>query len=136
MEDDINDILKELETENKDIVEVPQNTPPAVVETKTEDELINIALEKNENLEGQLNAAVDVFMDGLTRGTDRSHSSKEQLIEALKTKLEINKTLLEMAKIKNKKNTGDKIGVMIQTVSPTQSGINIANIKNSLDEEQ
>jgi hypothetical protein len=134
MDGDIDDILKELEPQTTDIVPIEDALPVEVI-PKTEDDLINIALDKNENLEEQLNDVVDIFMEGLERGTDRSHSSKEQLIEALKTKLEINKMLIEMAKIKNKK-AGDKIGVMISTVSPTQSGINITNIKSAMDEEE
>lgn len=132
--DEINDIINEIVVNENTQIEEKEETPLVVVE-KTDDELMNITIDKNDKLEKQLDTVVDLFLDGLARGTDHSHSSKEQLLEALKTKLELNKTFIEMAKLKNKKNTGGQVGIMINTIPQAQSGISIENIRNAMDEE-
>lgn len=134
---DIDEILAEVEAsqENKEITVLPEeNKEIAEIPQRTEDELLDISIKKNDTLEAQLDNVFNMFYTDLARGTDRSQASKEQMMEALKTKLEINKLVVEMAKIKMKKvPEGNKLGVIINTVP--NSGINMDNIKNSLEGE-
>jgi hypothetical protein len=131
---DIDDILNEIkEEESKDVVTTEASSPPEIIPTKNEDELIDLTLKKNEVLEGQADKIVDLFFDGLERGTDRTHSSKEQMLEALKIKLEINKSIIEMAKLK-KKTAGAGVGIIINQIPTVQTGIDLENIKKAVEE--
>lgn len=132
METDIQSLLDEINApeENNEVV-VAEENKLAIVEAHTDDSLIDLTLKKNETLEAQADAAFQLFFDPLARGTDHAAESKIQMLEALKVKVELNKMLVEMAKIK-KKSVDPKVGIQINTVSPLQAGIDLAKIKEAM----
>jgi hypothetical protein len=127
-----NDIINDIKGSEQSQEIITQEVPVVpMIEEKTENELIDLTLKKNDKIEEQADKIIDLFFDGLERGTDRTHSSKEQMLEALKVKLEINKTIVEMAKIKKKGNAS--VGVLINTVPQQQTGINLDNIRKAME---
>lgn len=134
MSEEIDDILRQIEDNpsqeaiiitDTEVVTIPARVP------KTEDDLVDLTLEKNKSIEEQADAAFQVFFDPIARGTDHSQASKEQMLEALKVKVELTKNLVELAKLK-KKSIDPKVGIQINTVSPLQAGIDIEKIKEAM----
>lgn len=135
---EIEDILNEIDLNNPQEVVVPINLMEdsktkevSIPSVKTEDDLIELTLGKNEKVEQQADDAFQMFFDLISRNLDHSEASKNNMLEALKVKVELNKLVVEMAKIK-KKNTDPKLGIMINTMSPMQAGINLEKIKEAL----
>lgn len=126
----IEELLKEV-SPNEIEIKKEKITDLNTVPVKTEDDLIELTIEKNKKIEEQADAAFQMFFDPIARETDRSQASKEMMVEALKVKVELNKLLVEMAKIK-KKSIDPKVGIQINTVSPLQAGIDLAKIKEAM----
>jgi hypothetical protein len=132
----IDNIIAEISSTQQVVVKEEPTT--AVKRTFTEEEkytddtLINMTLKKNDEVEDMANRAFDLFYQGLSRNTDHTSSSKEQMLEALKVRVELNKTMVELAKLKKKQESS--IGVLINAVSPSQAGIDMRKIQEEYSE--
>lgn len=131
---EIDDILSSLEEEkpDKEISILEKKKEIAITTIRSEDDLIDLSIKKSDNLEIQADKVFEMFYDTIAKGTDRSSASKEQMLEALKIKLEINKSIIEAAKVKKKETASNKLGIMINTMKGEQAGIDIDSIMNSI----
>lgn len=127
----IDKLIEEVAAKLPEVIKEKEETLPVTTEPKTDDELINITLQKNDEVENLANKAFELFFQELQRGTDRSSASKEQMLEALKVRVELNKTIVELAKLKKKQE--NKVGVLINTMSPTQAGIDMRKIQEEFE---
>jgi len=132
IDDIIAEVASSMEQTTTSVV-VKEEKHSAIVEEEihTDDTLISLALRKNDELEDMANKAFDMFYGNLSRNTDHTSSSKEQMLEALKVRVELNKTIVELAKLKKKQDSS--IGVLINTVSPTQAGIDMRKIQEEYE---
>lgn len=131
-EDDIDFLIQEVTENLPEKVEEKETEPIEVPDVKTEDELIDLTIQKNLEVESKADLAFNMFFDNLSRNLDHTSSSKEQMLEALKVRVELNKTLVELAKLKKKRDAAT--GVFINTVSPGEAGINIRKIQDEIND--
>jgi phosphatidate phosphatase PAH1 len=129
IDDLINEVSQQLENQ---IAQSSQTEITKKTDIIDEDALVDIALTKNDEIEKMANDAFKLFYKNLSNQTDHSSSSKEQMLEALKVRVELNKTLVEMAKVKKKQQAG--VGVLINTVPQSQVGIDLDKLRNTYEE--
>lgn len=98
----------------------------------TTDNIAEIVLKKVDSNDAVAKEIYDLFYGELALGRDRSSSSKEALLRSLELKIESSKALVELAKALTKKdqNTGNNVGVFVNTKNGDEFGINIKNIQD------
>jgi len=121
--------VRSLETKNnQEIIKVDANDEESVSEHLVD--MVNKDREKADQL-------FSLFYGDLAIGRDHSQASKEAVMRALELKIEASKNIIELLKIKAKKNEATKTanGVMINVVSERKAGIDLQNVFNHISND-
>jgi hypothetical protein len=138
-----NDIIEEFEDEIDSIIEEEYNKSKDIVKAESKE----IDTSDNEEVEKAIVAMTvsdrkdaerifDIFAPAIIAGTDRSEASKEALTKSLELKIAASRNMIELLKLKTKKPDGVNIGIFGEgLLSSKKAGIDILNIKNTLDKK-
>lgn len=144
MSDIIDDILAEFEEENsegKELIEAKSNLPTEIsfrgnlVDTTDDDELAAMILLSALEDKEKADDLYDVFKLNVEMSKDRSDSSKEVLTSAVEARVNATTNLVKILDIRTKrKQQASGNNFLNLQISPKESGINLKNIKDNLED--
>lgn len=135
-EQELNTALEMIDTQ---LQEKPQENFPVEAETQNSeisiDEITKVALDSYKDIQAHSDEIYSAFYGNVATRIDRSDSSKQMLVESQRLKIESINALASLAGAKakliaaqQKANSGSKMGVIINTQSGNDVGINLANL--------
>lgn len=135
---DIDDLIEEeyIKTKEKKDLVTPRKNEITEIDVTDDDELakafVKMTIEDRKDAENMYN----IFAPEIVAGRDRSQGSKEALAKSLELKIAASKNMIELLKIRSKKDAGNNvnIGVFGEVMNQKKAGIDLSKIKDEFDE--
>ena len=139
--DDIDKALSFIDNQTKDVTEVKEESKEISIPESSDDysidDLIGVTLKSFDDIQKKSDEIYDCFYANVATRQDRSDVSKQMLVESQRLKNESIQNLVALANAKakliaakNKIEHQANTGIVINTSSADQVGINLENLKD------